>query len=328
MPLLQITGQETRFINSGDSAMVIKGQVPTVIVAGVNTTKPGTGSLVLTGNALQLGNVVSTPGTGSLSIIGRGTQGGSGNTAEPSTQSLAISSDAVQVGASVSPTTGALTLLGQATTRGVGLRIEGQSPSAEIAHNRSMLLGSALISSDAPQIIVVDPTADAIRVPPTALVNVTGAGMVAVRQPIIIPVGSLSVVGIAPTKLVETQNDPGTASLTISSDAPLVNSDPVIVFITELGPDKGVPITNLNATTDSLNRYNLCDRTGFKQKPHTLVQDPYGNYVRAESSDGQRHPQERVKSQPESQRGSIRPEPTRDDELTFLADNEVQAEDL
>ena len=79
-------------------------------------------------------------------------------------------------------------------------------------------------------------------------------------------------------------------------------SDSVIV-------DPGISITNSNATTSVPVNYLICSRTGFRVSvKEGLVKDGYGEMVRKESADS-RHPQDMVRSRPERQQGSIRPEP-------------------
>ena len=68
-------------------------------------------------------------------------------------------------------------------------------------------------------------------------------------------------------------------------------------------------ITNTNATTDVPTNYEICERTGFRVKPGTLVKEWDGVMVRPESYEP-RHPQDFVRSRPEAQRGSVRPEQT------------------
>ncbi len=82
-------------------------------------------------------------------------------------------------------------------------------------------------------------------------------------------------------------------------------------------------ITNSDATTDAPNHYNICDLSGFRALPGELIKTWDGLWVLPKYWEP-KHPQLMVRSRPENQRGSIRPE----GEDTFLAVNEVQAEDL
>ena len=70
-------------------------------------------------------------------------------------------------------------------------------------------------------------------------------------------------------------------------------------------------ITNDNATTDGVNRYNVCQRSGFRAKPGELVRDGYGAMVLPEYAES-RHPQDAVRSTgpDEPNRGAIRPDDT------------------
>jgi hypothetical protein len=87
------------------------------------------------------------------------------------------------------------------------------------------------------------------------------------------------------------------------------------------------PITNSDAITDAPNNYLVCTRTGFRVSVNEgLVKDGYGQWVRSRSYDPV-HPQDRVRSRAETQRGSIAPE--QDDRLiSVLYPNDVQPSDL
>jgi len=56
------------------------------------------------------------------------------------------------------------------------------------------------------------------------------------------------------------------------------------------------------------NKYNICQKSGFKVKPGELSTEYNGKLVRPESFD-KRHPQLRVRDKAELLTGSIRPEP-------------------
>ena len=87
--------------------------------------------------------------------------------------------------------------------------------------------------------------------------------------------------------------------------------------------EAGTTVENSNATTDVPTNFEICDRTGFRVRPHELRKDGYGMMVRPESHE-YRHPQEFVRSTTDKQTGSIRPEGAD----RFLADGEVTASDL
>jgi len=74
-------------------------------------------------------------------------------------------------------------------------------------------------------------------------------------------------------------------------------------------PDRTYPIdfiANGNAT-EYPSFYDICERTGFRVKPGTLVTEWNGTKVRPESYEA-RHPQDFVRSRAEKQEGSERPE--------------------
>jgi hypothetical protein len=125
--------------------------------------------------------------------------------------------------------------------------------------------------------------------------------------------GSMSVSGSTPSASVD---DP--TPVFVLSDRLIVGQAPTISLdYVGGGPTDGTLIENTNATTSVPVNYTICDRTGWKMKvKHGLVQDPYGNMVRAESvdNDGLRHPQESTKSTSEDFRtGATRPEPVGDE---------------
>lgn len=79
-------------------------------------------------------------------------------------------------------------------------------------------------------------------------------------------------------------------------------------------------ISNSTATEDSGNRYNICQRTGFRVKPGQLVEDAYGALVRPDSVD-RRHPQEFIRPLAEELTGSQYPEAT--DNFIYSGNNVV-----
>jgi hypothetical protein len=66
-------------------------------------------------------------------------------------------------------------------------------------------------------------------------------------------------------------------------------------------------IQNANATEDTVSRYNICQRTGFKVKPHQLVEEWSGALVRPDSFEF-RSDQDFIRPLAESLVGPIRPE--------------------
>lgn len=85
-------------------------------------------------------------------------------------------------------------------------------------------------------------------------------------------------------------------------------------------------ITNSTATTDTPNRYNICDRSGFKAKPGELIPTWDGLMVLPEFWEP-RNEQQFVRSRAEKQRGALNPEPIGNE--TFIdPDNPVSPEDL
>ena len=221
---------------------------------------------------------------------------------------------------------GSVSITGQQVTRAFGLRLAGQ----DITRIQNLLVvpgaGSLGISSDVLQTVIAAPPSKTLA-PTTGLVGISSDAITIQVLSITPDTGTLALTGVALSiavgKLVRMphQGPSDQPIVAITSVAPTISLDYV-----GGGPTDGTLIQNLNATTDSLNRYNICARTGFRQKPGTLVKDGYGEMVRPESAES-RHPQERVKSQPESQRGALRPEPIGDE--TFITDDDpILAEDL
>ncbi|KKL65325.1 hypothetical protein LCGC14_2156090 [marine sediment metagenome] len=182
------------------------------------------------------------------------------------------------------PGVGSAAITGQQVTRAFGLRLAGQGISGGIAHNRSTGVASLSISSDVPQTVIASPPSKTLA-PTTGSVGIS-SDVITIQVLSITPdTASMSLLGIAPTVVINNQTIilDGTFAglrsiLSVESDAPTISLDYV-----GGGPTDGVQILNPNATTDSLNRYNICARTGFRQKPGTLVKDGYGEMVRPEA---------------------------------------------
>ena len=72
----------------------------------------------------------------------------------------------------------------------------------------------------------------------------------------------------------------------------------------------GTVVENTNATIDAINRYNICQRSGYRAKPGGLVRDGYGAMVLPEFAEP-RHPQDYVRSIVDRpNRGAMRPDDT------------------
>ena len=86
-------------------------------------------------------------------------------------------------------------------------------------------------------------------------------------------------------------------------------------------------ITNDTATEDTGNRYNVCQRTGVRVLPGTLVREWTGLMVRRESLDI-RSQQDLLRAKSENQHGSIRPEPSTDQFISDLYPDGVSTDDI
>ena len=93
------------------------------------------------------------------------------------------------------------------------------------------------------------------------------------------------------------------------------------VFVVSNIADSGTEVVNANAV-DGFTNYEICERTGFRVLPGTLREEWSGQMVRPASYEP-KHAQLMIRSRPETQKGSIRPE--QDD--TFIT-TAVQASDL
>jgi len=93
---------------------------------------------------------------------------------------------------------------------------------------------------------------------------------------------------------------------------------PTATFSTQYAP------TNSDAV-EVPNHYEICDRSGFRVKPGTLISEWTGHMVIPRFWEP-RHPQEFVRSVPETQKGSVRPEAT--DEFIGTDVSEITASDL
>lgn len=99
---------------------------------------------------------------------------------------------------------------------------------------------------------------------------------------------------------------PAFDSSAFSTDA--FSSDAFDIAVQTVPEEAGTTIENLTATIDAKNRYEICDRTGFKAKPGTLKETWDGLMV-LPSQWEPRNFQDRIRSRPESQDGANRPEP-------------------
>ena len=105
----------------------------------------------------------------------------------------------------------------------------------------------------------------------------------------------------------------------------------VLAFDIEAGgapslPDVGTAIENLTATTDAGNRYEICDRSGFRAKPGQLKETWDGLMVLPQFWEPRNY-QDLIETRPEEQRGPERPEPIGSE--TFIdPDNPVSIDDL
>ena len=99
--------------------------------------------------------------------------------------------------------------------------------------------------------------------------------------------------------------------------------DDVIPSATVTAPEAP---TNSDATTNVPINFEICERSGFRVKPGTLIKEWNGVMVRPELWEA-RHPQDFVRSKPDRLKGSVRPE-QKDRFIEDLFPNDVQPSDL
>lgn len=276
-----------------------------------------------------MANNTELPGVGSLVITvtdAEFTNSGDNKLVFSSEPPIALNEDNNKT---ITPTTGSLAFTPSTPSRSVGLLFVGYAPA--LLTNHIAVPGVASLLFDGKQLQLLEQ-------PPKKVAPDTGSlGLVGTvpQASIGLPVsaGAMALTGAAPSAQIDTVVNLPVFILFPRAESEqrlLITSFPPIVTVEFVGgqPGDGIIIRNTDATFVKSN-YDICDRTGFKIKPfkNPLVEDPYGNYVRAESSDKTRHPQERVKSTSEDYRtGALRPEPVGDE--TFIDnDDPVIADD-
>lgn len=319
MGQLTLQTSDAGFINSGDMRLILRGQAPSIVVGQpAGLALPETIGLTLTGQAPSLASSAIQPGTGSLSFSGVGEGWGLG-------LSLVGHPPTASVTAGVVVPTGALNLAFSAPLRAVGLEIQGQDgPLIQIGHNRLVPSGAMSFAGIVPA-TVVQSAGNLVAAPELGSLVAAGRSASIHNQ---LDAGSpagLSLASTAPTTQIDKPIAVSTGSAVLASD-PIVQGAPDIVI--GEGANEGTVIQNLSATTDSGNRYEICDRSGFRAKPGQLVETWDGLMVLPEFWEP-RNMQDFVSSRAERQSGAQRPEPVGSE--TFVEDthpNGVSAEDL
>ncbi len=223
------------------------------------------------------------------------------------------------------PTAASLTFSSDAPIRAYGLQLVGQSLSLKIDRTAIPGLGSLSFSSDVVTAFLTIPATSHVVAPSSAALGFSSdAPSVEMLHTSSPASGSIGFTGNISTVEIDITSEIFFTFFTFRGKVPTISIDYV-----GGSPGDGTLIQNLDAGPEASN-YEICDRSGFKTKPFKdpLVEDPYGNLVRAESADPGRHPQERVKSTSEDYRtGALRPEPVGDE--TFLSDDDpVTPDDL
>lgn len=319
MGQLTLQTSDAGFINSGDMRLILQGQVPTVVVeqpAGL--AQPDSASLSLSGQQPELVSTAVQPGTGSLTFVGHAGVFGVGLNLQGYAPSLGTT-------AVISVGVGSLSLTATLAQRGFGLQLQGEAgPELQIGHNRATIIGGLSFSGLAPT-VVIQSADNRVSAPFVGGLSLSGqsatlAGQLDAGAPAVLSLDSAN-----PAIQLDTPIAPGAGSLTLASD-PIVQGAPEVII--GEGPNEGTVIQNLSATTDSGNRYEICDRSGFKAKPGTLVETWDGLMVLPEFWEP-RNMQDFVTTKAEKQRGAERPEPVGSE--TFIEDaypNGVSSDDL
>lgn len=321
---LELATSDAGFINSGDNKIVLKGQVPTVSVGEEqHRADPLVGSLTFASDVI-LASFTVNPSTGALVFASDQSAAHAPLTSAGSVVVSGIAPDAV-LDAPITVPAGSLAIVGQQANRGVGLFFVGDTPSVQISHGRMVPAGAAVLSSTAPAVVIT--SADSHVAAPEVRSLVLG-----VPAPTLdtgLPAGSPAAIdfaGIAPSAEIDKPIQPASGTVSIASELVVVDPPPIIVI--GLGPNDGTFILNATATTDTPNRYEICDRSGFKAKPGELVKTWDNLWVLPEFWEP-RNLQDFVRNKAEQQRGATRPEPVGNE--TFIEDaypDGVDADDL
>jgi len=320
-----LTGKDVFFINSNDNKIIIRSEKPIATVADLGIVRPSTGSLTAASTAPTLiGSVI--PSTASLVLDGK--QVGQ-HTVTPTLGTLAFDgSNVATLAIKVFPPSKSLVLTEFIGARFTGLWFEGFAPLAKGGVIVAPTVGVVTLSGKVPDRFVTPP-ASHIRVPPTKPVTLAGIVPVAASAHVVQPLlGGITTFG----RLVFI-NDvvfPGRATIAATGFAPIPGRSGGEVSVIIEGPfNYGTFIRNDNATFDSKHRFEICQRSGFKQKVrkgYPLVEDYTGIHTRVDSVDPPVDPQDRVQqTKTRYKQGSIRPEPVGSE--TFI-ETDIDPDDL
>jgi hypothetical protein len=291
---------------SRGAGLLIQGYAPEVLEGTVGVSEPDVRAVNLsTSTPTVLNEGLREPGTATLDIDEK--QVNVAKVREPAEDTLNFSSDAPTItnAPTPEPSTATFALDGQSVERMTGLKLESDAP--------SLIFGVA-ISPTTRALSLAGQDLTIANVGPGSTAPLTEVGSIAISLSTPTPTmavniepstGALSLSGIAPNI------DPISYMLTGSLDVLEFRPEPVSdvggpIIIIKPGPNRGTLIQNLNAIEDTLHRYNVCDRTGFKTRPDQLVTTWDGYKVRPDSWE-QKHDQLEVRVQKETHRGALRP---------------------
>lgn len=308
---LQLTTSDAGFINSGDMRLILSGKAPTVSIQTPtgSVSFPDTGALIASGVTPALSGRPA-PGTGSLTLA---SDQGAAHNVQPSGDALALATTTptIEINRTLLPGVGGLSLTLQNAYRGFGLYLTGNAPQLQEAHVTGFPVGSLALQGRIPT-VVVQSGGNLNVAPEDRALGLSGKFVTLDTTLGAVPVTSMALSGVAPSTAIDKPIAMTGASLAIASVKVVIDTPPTAII--GIPPNEGTPIENTNATTDTPNRYNICDRSGFKAKPGELVRTWDGLMVLPEFWEP-RNMQDLVTSRPERQRGAKRPEPVGNERL-------------
>jgi hypothetical protein len=286
--------------------LLITGYAPDVLEGTVGVAEPDTRALNFSSvKPISSNEGLREPATATLTIDEK--NAGVAYEREPAKDALSFSSDEPIVKQAPTPTiaTATLTIAEQSVVRAFGLIIESSAPSLTFG-------------------VLTTPTTRALSFSGQDL---TISHIEAGDEAPLVGIGSAAISTSTGDTIQAHVIEPDTVALSFSEQTP--NTDPVAymltgsldilefrpdtviddgapVIIIEPGPERGTSIENLTAGPDTLHRYNVCDRSGFKTRPNALVATWDGYKVRPDSWE-QKHDQLEVRVQQETHRGALRP---------------------
>jgi hypothetical protein len=300
------------------TGLQLEGQPVTVDQTTEGIAAPGTGALTASPSSPVIAGI-REPGTATLNI-----DESTPLAYEPiDSDALAISSDAPTLAFTTDVIgTAALDIDEQLTERWTGLKLQSDAVSLQFGIASPTLTKAVGITGHASQVIN-QPAGDTTRVPSTAALNIAES-VPTFGWSKTVPLGTLSFSGKVPN--TDPVAYPARATLgVIGQDIQVPERTGIPGVIIEGPFNYGTFIRNLDATFDE-GKYEVCSRSGFKQKVGRVGPDAYNVEAREDSRD-KFHPADIPhKTRRELHRGSPRPDDS-GKELFIDPDNPVSPDD-